>query len=256
MDIVRVSKKYPQSGSREPLVVLNDVTLKIPILKDGQIVVLLGPSGCGKTTLLRLLSGLTEPDEGEIRIFGDPITNSNPYSATVQQAYTCFPWLTALGNVEFGLALQGRSSSDRRRIAIEYLTKVGLKDRLASYPKQLSGGMQQRVAIARTLAVNPKIILMDEPFGALDAQTRSEMQQMLLDIWQEEMNTIIFVTHDITEAILLGTRILVFSKSPAEIVLDRDVDLPRPRRISDPATVELMETILAHLKGAPARTVL
>ncbi|HZP82789.1 MAG TPA: ABC transporter ATP-binding protein, partial [Chthonomonadaceae bacterium] len=182
------------------------------------------------------------------------VNGPNPLSVTVPQAYTCFPWLTVQGNVEFGLNIQGKSPQTRRQMAAEYLDKVGLKDRSAAYPRQLSGGMQQRVAIARTLAMRLPIVLMDEPFGALDAQTRADMQQMLLQLWQEEQNTILFITHDITEGLLLADRVIVFSPRPAQIVHDLKVPFARPRQPSlvyDPQFVNLSQALLQLLKQTP-----
>jgi NitT/TauT family transport system ATP-binding protein len=225
----------------------------------GEFVVLLGPSGCGKSTILSLISGWEVPDAGEVSLFGNRITGPNEWAATVPQAYTCFPWLSALENVEFGLSLMaereaskvkkpGKSSSfltrigltrepedrkGRREIAEQYLEKVGLKERMDARPEELSGGMQQRVAIARTLAIKRPIVLMDEPFGALDAQTREDMQQTLLRLWEEEKNTIIFVTHDITEALLLGDRIIVISPVTKRIEKDELWTLARPRKPSE-----------------------
>jgi NitT/TauT family transport system ATP-binding protein len=220
--------------------------------EKGEFLAMLGPSGCGKSTVLNMISGLLEPTEGEIHIHGKPLVGTNDISVTVPQAYTCFPWLTALGNVEFGLAIQGKPPEERQKIALEYLEKVGLQDRVNAYPRELSGGMQQRVAIARTLAMRPPVVLMDEPFGALDAQIRSEMQQMLLGLWAEEKNLIIFITHDITEALLLADRVVVCSPRPARIIHDMLVPFPRPRKPTlafDPAFVNLMQALLQLLKG-------
>jgi len=209
-----VSKWFFKRKIEPPVEVLDSFNFKVERKDAGAFVVLLGPSGCGKSTILTLISGLALPDEGEVLINGKPVTGPAEDSATVPQAYTCFPWLNVLQNVEFGLSLQPLDKRKRKEIAMEYLRKVGLADRWKAYPKELSGGMQQRVAIARTLAIKPPIVLMDDPFGALDAQTRSEMQQMLLELWDEEKNTIIFVTHDITEALLLGDRVVVFPSRP------------------------------------------
>jgi NitT/TauT family transport system ATP-binding protein len=227
VQLVKVSKGFYDPRKKERLAVLIDFEFEIEAADAGRFVVLLGPSGCGKSTILTLLSGLALPDTGEIFINGKPVHGPADDSATVPQAYTCFPWLTVVKNVEFGLTLQGVNKKKRREIAMEYLRKVGLEDRWNAYPKQLSGGMQQRVAIARTLAIKPPIVLMDEPFGALDAQTRSEMQQMVLELWNEEQNTIIFVTHDITEALLLGDRVIVFPTRPihgSDFYEKRDLD--------------------------------
>jgi NitT/TauT family transport system ATP-binding protein len=248
IEFVNVSKRFAENKHEPQLEVLRSFHFKVERKEAGCFVVLLGPSGCGKSTILTLISGLALPDEGEVLINGKPVTGPAHDSATVPQAYTCFPWLTVLQNVEFGLTLQHREKKERKAIAMEYLKKVGLADRWNAYPKQLSGGMQQRVAIARTLAIKPAIVLMDEPFGALDAQTRSEMQQMLMKLWDEEKNTIIFVTHDITEALLLGDRVIVFPTRPItggsfhdETGLDqifgheRPPDLPRKKQFADMA---------------------
>lgn len=225
-----VTKLFPATRrSGEVLAVKNlDLTVadKAATCKDGygEFLVLLGPSGCGKSTILSMISGLALPEEGEVLVYGRPVSGPHKSSASVPQAYTCFPWLSALKNVEFGLSLQAEITEEQRRtIAKDYLAKVGLGAFEHAYHRQLSGGMQQRVAIARTLALKRPIVLMDEPFGALDAQTRAEMQQMLLELWKDEKSTIVFVTHDITEALLLADRIIVFSPRPASIVADLEV---------------------------------
>jgi NitT/TauT family transport system ATP-binding protein len=216
VELENVCKWFYDPRKKERVDVLKNLDFKIEAEEERRFVVLLGPSGCGKSTILTLISGLALPNSGEVRLKGKPVTGPAPDSATVPQAYTCYPWLTVLNNVEFGLTLEGKGKKERREIAMEYLRKVGLQDRAGAYPKQLSGGMQQRVAIARTLAIKPPIVLMDEPFGALDAQTRSDMQQMLLKLWESERNTIVFVTHDISEALLLGDRVIVFPSRPIE----------------------------------------
>jgi NitT/TauT family transport system ATP-binding protein len=209
--------------------VLDHFNLTIPAAHAGKCVVFLGPSGCGKTTLLKIISGVLTPEQGEVYVLGAQVQGPGSNSATVPQGYTCFPWLTVLGNVEFGLAIQGKSKAERRRVAVEYLNKVRLNEWLPARPAQLSNGMQQRVAIARTLALRRPVVLMDEPFGALDAQTRAEMQQLVLELWAEERNLILFVTHDITEALLLGDRVITFSPRPARILEDLEVPFCRPR---------------------------
>ncbi len=254
VELKNASKWFPDPRNGERLVAVSDITLTIPDEEAGEFLALLGPSGCGKSTVLKLVAGLLTPDEGEVRTFGELVTEPNPKTVTVPQAYTCFPWLTVLGNVEFGLTIQGKSPAERRQIAAEYLNKVGLGDRLDASPKQLSGGMQQRVAIARTLAMKPPIVLMDEPFGALDAQTRGEMQQMLLQLWTEEKNLIIFITHDITEALLLADRVVVLSPRPAQIVHDLKVPFPRPRQPSlvyEDQFINLSQALLQLLKKTP-----
>ena len=239
----------------ETLVAVQDISFKVAQKPSGAFVALLGPSGCGKSTILNMISGIYQPDEGEVLTMGKAVTGPNPDAVTVPQAYTCFPWLTVLGNVEFGLSIQNVQSAERRTVAMHYLEKVGLDDRASAYPRELSGGMQQRVAIARTLAVKPRIILMDEPFGALDAQTRAEMQKMLLSLWQEETNTIIFVTHDINEALLLADRIIVLSSHPGRIVYDMEVPFSRPRFgiLTEQKFVQAAQVLLQMLRNEPAQ---
>ncbi len=230
-----VSKTFPATRNGDEVRVLNKVSLTIDAKgsgsekESGSFVVLLGPSGCGKSTILSIIAGLTLPDEGEVLVYGKPVAGPRLHSATVPQAYTCFPWLTALENVEFGLRLKGVPEAER--VAEEYLSKVDLAAFANAYPDELSGGMKQRVAIARTLAMKRRIVLMDEPFGALDAQTRADMQEMLIQLWEAESNTIVFVTHDITEALLLADRIVVLSSRPAEILKDMQVPFSRPRDV-------------------------
>lgn len=254
VELKAASKWFNDHRSRQRVMAVENLSLSIDHEEAGEFLVLLGPSGCGKSTILNLISGLALADEGEVRVFGEEVIGPNEHSATVPQAYTCFPWLTVLKNVEFGLTIQGVSWKERRKRAREYLAKVGLGDRAGAHPKQLSGGMKQRVAIARTLAMKPKIVLMDEPFGALDAQTRTEMQQMLLQLWEEEKNTIIFVTHDITEAALLGDRIITFSPRPARIIdelpdLDKIFGHKRPPSLArDPRFIEICERLRDLLK--------
>jgi NitT/TauT family transport system ATP-binding protein len=254
VELEHAGKWFPAPKGGDRLVAVQDVNLVIPDEEAGEFVVLLGPSGCGKSTILRMLAGTSLPDTGCVRLFGNEVTGPSPQAATVPQAYTCFPWLSALGNVEFGLSIQGKPADERRETAREYLEKVGLGDRGSARPKELSGGMQQRVAIARTLAMKLPIVLMDEPFGALDAQTRSEMQQMLLDLWAEEKNLIVFITHDITEALLLADRIVVLSPRPATVIKDIRVPFPRPRAASlvrEETFMDLSQALLELLKSSP-----
>lgn len=254
IEVKNVSKWFPDPHNGERLVTVNDVNIVIPYKEDGEFVAFLGPSGCGKSTIMNMIGGLWQPDAGEINIFGKHLTGPNADSVTVPQAYTCFPWLTVLGNAEFGLSIQGVAPAERRDKAMEYLKKVGLEDRANAYPKELSGGMQQRVAIARTLAMRPPIVLMDEPFGALDAQTRTEMQQMVSKLWTEEKNVIVFITHDITEALLLADRVIVFSPRPAQIIHDMQVPFARPRQSSlvyEEQFVNLSQALLQLLKKTP-----
>jgi len=190
----------------------------------GEIVVFLGPSGCGKSTLLKAIAGLLTPTAGEIFVDGQPVVDVGRDRGMVFQAYTSFGWLTVRGNLEYGLRLQGVPKAERRKQADKYLHSVGLAEFADRYPKDLSGGMKQRVAIARTLINRPKVVLMDEPFGALDPQTRWGMQSLLLDVSRTEDNTILFVTHDVSEAVYLADTVYVLSARPARIL--HKVDVP------------------------------
>jgi NitT/TauT family transport system ATP-binding protein len=236
IELKGVSKTFVDTREKERVTVLDGLDLTLSNRGAGRFVALLGPSGCGKSTTLGLISGLMAPDPGgEVRVNGELLAGPNPLSATVPQAYTCFPWRSVLGNVEFGLALRHVPRKERKAEALNYLNKVGLGDRQHARPRQLSGGMQQRVAIARALVLRPPLVLMDEPFGALDAQTRAEMQAMLLKLWGEERNMIVFVTHDITEALLLADQVVVFPQRPVRRVESFDLAFGRPRRTSDEA---------------------
>lgn len=246
-----VSVTYHVKG-KDPVLALKDIHFDIPDEENGEFVALIGPSGCGKSTILQIIAGLLRPTSGEAYLMGSPILGPTEQAVTVQQAYTCFPWRTVLGNVEFGLEIEGIQESQRRAVAMEYLQKVGLADRAGAYPRELSGGMQQRAAIARALALKRPVLLMDEPFGALDAQTRAEMQTELMRLWTAEKNTIFFVTHDIGEAVLLADRIIVLSPRPAEVVYDIKVGLPRPRPPmvqSDRLFIELVQALMHVLKN-------
>ncbi len=257
VEIRHVHKAFPIQPNTKPAPVVEDVSILIPHQEEGEFVAFLGPSGCGKSTLLHMISGLLSPDKGEVYALGKQVSGPDPQSVTVQQAYTCFPWLTVLGNVEFGLKTHGVEAVERRKLATEYLHKVGLGDRLDANPRQLSGGMQQRVAIARTLAMRLPIVLMDEPFGALDAQTRADMQETLLHLWQDEKNLVVFVTHDISEALLLANRIIVFSARPARIIYDMLVPFERPRPQSllyDSQFLQLSQVLIGLLKHSEATT--
>lgn len=198
-------------------------------IREGEFICLLGPSGCGKTTLLNLIAGFDQPTGGSILIDGEPVTGPSPKHITIFQNYGLFPWRTVLGNVEYGLEVQGVAKSERQDTAREYIELVGLQDFMDHRPHELSGGMQQRVAIARALAVDPEIIFMDEPFGALDAMTRYKMQDEITRIWQEKHKTIIFVTHDIDEAVFLADRIVLMSPYPGRVKRVLEVEMGRPR---------------------------
>ncbi|MEP9381274.1 ABC transporter ATP-binding protein [Nocardioides sp. KR10-350] len=222
--IRRVSKVFPASSG--PVQALTGVDLDV---REGEIVTLVGTSGCGKSTLLNIVAGLERPTEGEVTVSGRPVTGPGPDRGVIFQQYALFPWLTVAGNVEFGLRLQGVRRREAAATARRYLELVDLAGFADALPKELSGGMRQRVAIARAYAVNPSILLMDEPFGALDAVTRVELQDQLLRAWSAEPKTIVFVTHDVEEAVYLADRVVVMSPRPGRVSEVIDVDLPHPR---------------------------
>ncbi|MHC5307955.1 ABC transporter ATP-binding protein [Bartonella sp. LJL80] len=201
-------------------------------LEAGTFTALIGPSGCGKSTLLNALAGFVEPAGGSMTIDGKPIEGPTPSIGVIFQQYALFPWFTARGNIEFALRNQKVSRAIRRERAMAALAEVGLQDQGEKYPGQLSGGMKQRVAIARTLAIEPKVLLMDEPFGALDAQTRLSMHDLLLRVWAEHQTTVLFVTHDVDEALLLADKIHVMSKAPGKIIQSYAIETPRPRSVA------------------------
>jgi NitT/TauT family transport system ATP-binding protein len=207
-----------------------------------EFVCVIGPSGCGKSTLIRILAGLEWPTTGEVLLDGKPVAGAGADRGMVFQGYTLFPWLTVKKNVMFGLKMNGLSSGQAEREALQWLDLVGLARFAEAYPHQLSGGMKQRVAIARALANRPRILLMDEPFGALDAQTRAKMQAYLLDIWRNIDITILFITHDLDEAIFLADRILVLKANPGEVEELIEVPVPRPRAASQMTSPEFIAT--------------
>jgi NitT/TauT family transport system ATP-binding protein len=216
----------PKGG--KPVTALDRISLDVA---EEEFSVIVGPSGCGKSSLLRLVAGLIEPSAGMISLDGKVVTRPGRDRGMVFQSYTLFPWLTVQDNVEFGLKLGGMALAERKRIAKRYIEQVGLNGFEKSYPKQLSGGMMQRVALARALANDPEILLMDEPFGALDSQTRSLMQELLLNIWEQSHKTVLFITHDIDEAILLGDRVHVMTARPGRIKEVVEIDIARPRKV-------------------------
>lgn len=205
---------------------LRDVNLQI---KKNEFVTVVGPSGCGKSTLLNIIAGLLTPCEGEVLVDGTQVTGPGNDRGVVFQQYALFPWMTCIKNVEYGLKFRNVAKAERREIAEKYLELVGLQDFCDAYPKELSGGMKQRVAIARAYAAEPKVLLLDEPFGALDAQTRAQLQENLLKTWETERKTCFFITHDVEEAILLGQRVVMMSARPGHIKEIMDVDLGYPR---------------------------
>jgi NitT/TauT family transport system ATP-binding protein len=226
---VRDTSGQSRGGSRQ-LLAVHEVDLQIA---DGEFLVIVGPSGCGKSTLLDMLAGLTEPSRGRILLDGTPITGPGPDRGIVFQQYALLPWRTARENVEFGLEATAAGKRERRERAREYLDLVGLDDFADSYPHQLSGGMKQRVAIARSLATDPQLLIMDEPFGALDALTREALQSQLARIWERTGKTIVFVTHGIEEAVYLGQRVAVMSARPGRIKAVIDIPLKNDEAVAD-----------------------
>jgi len=241
-----VSLRY-RSPKGETFTALDRVSLEVP---DRQFAVIVGPSGCGKSSLLYLTAGLNEPTEGYIYVGGQKVDGPGADRGMVFQGYTLFPWLTVRQNIEFGLKRRGLPQDEIRTIVEFYLGEVGLAKFAEHHPKQLSGGMMQRVAIARALANDPQILLMDEPFGALDSQTRLQMQQLLLQVWGNSKKTVVFVTHDIDEAILLADRIYVMGARPGRIKEVLDVQLERPRSLDvvmEPEFISMKRHILGLL---------
>jgi len=244
VDQVSLRYRTPEGGT---FAALEKVSFEVP---DQQFAVIVGPSGCGKSSLLYLTAGLSEPTEGDIYVGGQRVDGPGADRGMVFQSYTLFPWLTVRENVEFGLKRRGLPAAERKEIVDYYLNEVGLANFAGNYPKQLSGGMMQRVAIARALANDPQILLMDEPFGALDSQTRMQMQKLLLRVWDHSKKTVVFVTHDIDEAILLGDRVYVMGARPGRIKRILDVPIERPRSLDmvmDRQFIEMKREILGLL---------
>ena len=221
-----VSRVFPGRAGGVGVTALQPTDLAIP---ENDFITLLGPSGCGKSTLLRIVAGLDRPTTGRVLLDGRPVTGPGPERGMVFQSYTLFPWLNVRENIAYGLTERGVPTGQVRDVVQHYVARMGLVGFEAHWPKQLSGGMQQRVAIARALANDPAVLLLDEPFGALDNQTRALMQELLLGIWERDRKTVLFVTHDIEEAIFLASRVLVMSARPGRIKAELAVDLPHPR---------------------------
>ena len=226
IEIKNICKSF--EGKNKNLSVLKDINLTI---NDGELICLLGPSGCGKTTLLRLIAGLEQPSSGEIIANGEVVKKPSGDRAVIFQQYSLFPWLTVLQNVTFGLEMTKKGTKEENIAAAErYLESVGLIDFKDSYPHELSGGMKQRVAIIRSLLNHSPILLMDEPFSAVDMQTRHKLQEQLIGVWKRFNNTIVFVTHDVDEAVYLADKIVILDKNPGRIASIVEVDIERPRR--------------------------
>ena len=216
-------------------------------VKPSEFLCIIGPSGCGKTTLLRLVAGLDKPTSGKILLDGKEVEKPGQDRGLVFQEFSLFPWRTVIKNVTFGLEIQGIDKEEQYRIANEYIELVGLKGFEDRYPYELSGGMKQRVAVARALATDPAILLMDEPFGSVDAQTRNVLQEELLEIWKRTEKTILFVTHSVDEAVYLADRVAVMSARPGQIIHCMKIDIPRPRKRTSMEANEIREKLLMRL---------
>ncbi len=242
IEIKNINKSFDGRGKN--LSVLEDINMTID---DGQLVCLLGPSGCGKTTLLRLIAGLDQPTSGEIIANGELVKKPSGDRAVIFQQYSLFPWLTVIQNVTFGLEISGGSKEENIQAAERYLKSVGLLEFKDSYPHELSGGMKQRVAIIRSLLNHSPILLMDEPFSALDMQNRHKLQEQLIGVWKRFENTIVFVTHDVDEAVYLADKIVIMDKNPGKIAKIVEVDIERPRKRESAEFIDLQESIVENL---------
>ena len=244
IEVKNINKSF-EGKKKDELSVLENINLTI---NDGELVCLLGPSGCGKTTLLRLIAGLDHPTSGEIVANGEVVKKPSGDRAVIFQQYSLFPWLTVLQNVTFGLEMTTKNSKEENIAAAErYLKSVGLIDFKDSYPHELSGGMKQRVAIIRSLLNHSPILLMDEPFSALDMQNRHKLQEQLIGVWKRFENTIVFVTHDVDEAVFLADKIVILDKNPGRIANIIDVDIERPRKRDSKEFIALQESIVENL---------
>jgi NitT/TauT family transport system ATP-binding protein len=226
IEIEHVSQVF-QTSARKDHLALSDISMTI---EDGAFVSILGPSGCGKSTLLYIVGGFVRPSQGLAKMKGSAITGPGPDRGPVFQEFALFPWKSVLGNVMYGPRQQGVKHAEAEAQSRALIEMVGLKGYESFYPKELSGGMKQRVALARTLAYHPEVLLMDEPFGALDAHTRTRLQNDLLNIWERDRKTVLFVTHSVEEAVFLSDRVVMMTRSPGRIRQIVDIDLPRPRR--------------------------
>lgn len=244
LQVQNVSKIY--HGARQTVHALQDINLQVA---EGEFVCLLGASGCGKSTLLNLIAGLESPTSGAILADGQPVTGPGRQRMVMFQEHALFPWLDVISNVLFGLNLKpGLTDSDRKELAMFYLKLVGLENFAHANIHELSGGMKQRVALARALAPNPRVLLMDEPFAALDAMTREQLYADLQDIQQKRCKTVVFVTHNVREAVCLGDRVLLFSPRPGRVQAEYVVKLPRQRDINDVAVAQIASAITTELK--------
>ena len=244
LEFLDISKTFLGRSPGESVHVLEQIRYRI---ENGQFVSIVGPSGCGKTTLLRIIAGLEKESAGRVLLDGDELIKGSETIGLVFQEYALFPWRTTLQNIEMGLEIKGVDREKRRLTAMEYIKTFDLSGFEHRYPRELSGGMKQRVAIARTLIMNPRVVLMDEPFGSLDSQTRNGLQEFLLGIWGKRGDTILFVTHNVDEAVFLSDQIIVLSKRPARIVKTFEVGLRRPRDRTGQECNEIRRDVLKVL---------
>ena len=236
IEISGVTQEFEKKDSK--FLALDTVNLNV---EQNEFICVVGPSGCGKTTLLNIIAGLCKPTTGTVKVRGELVTGPGKGKGVVFQQYALYPWLTVEKNVEFGMRMKGVPKAERAEIAKKYIDLVGLSKFAKAYPKELSGGMKQRVAIARAYATAPEVLLMDEPFGALDAQTRAQLQENLLKTWEQERKTCFFITHDVEEAVLLATKIIIMSAGPGHITEIVPVTLPYPRTQQTKLTSEFNE---------------
>ena len=249
LELNNVTVSFPFTNGHPSLQALEGLSLSVG---QGELVALVGPSGCGKTTALNVLAGQVRPTQGQVRLAGEPVDGLLPSVGYISQADTLLPWRTVLDNVALAMELRGVPKAQRRETARALMEKMGLGGFEHSYPRELSGGMKKRAAIARVLAIDPAILMMDEPFAPLDALTRQRLQDEILSAWETTGCTILYVTHDLTEAITLADRVLLMSARPGRVVREYSIDLPRPRRVMDvkftPHFVELERTIWSDLE--------
>ena len=236
IEISGVTQEFEKKDGK--FLALDTVNLNV---EQNEFICVVGPSGCGKTTLLNIIAGLCKPTTGTVKVRGELVTGPGKGKGVVFQQYALYPWLTVEKNVEFGMRMKGVPKAERAEIAKKYIDLVGLSKFAKAYPKELSGGMKQRVAIARAYAANPEVLLMDEPFGALDAQTRTQLQTELLETWEREKKTCFFITHDVEEAIILAQRVIIMSARPGRIKDIVDINIPYPRTQETKLTPEFNE---------------
>jgi NitT/TauT family transport system ATP-binding protein len=244
LEFIGLYKHFKNPETKEEISVLSSIDYQV---ESGTFLSIIGPSGCGKTTLLRIVAGLDHASGGTVHIQGHPIRGRDQRVGLIFQEYALFPWRTAIKNIEFGLETKKMSRKKRKDAAMEYIRAFGLEGFQKKYPKELSGGMKQRVAIARTLITNPTIVLMDEPFASLDSQTRNTLQEFLFAIWNQRKDTIVFVTHNVDEAVFLSDQVIVLTPRPAKIMTVYNVDIPRPRDRTAPEINAIRKSILKHL---------